>query len=88
MKFVEILKTQNDGSQQVVATCKLIGGKVVCEGGKGLIENLKNDGILDYSKNPPMHLYPKDGLLFLETLNSALVSGYLNATTVKDDGEN
>lgn len=83
MKFVEIYKIQNDGSQQVIAVCKLVGKKVVCEGDRMFVKDLEREGILDYS-TPRKKLFPKDGMNFLEGLKFAFKSGYLNASEVKE----
>jgi len=86
MKFVEIYKIQNDGTQRVMAVCKMVGETVVCEGeDKALIDNLKSEGIWDDSKTPPQKLFPKDGIRFLERLNFVFTSGYLNASQVKEE---
>jgi len=83
MKFVEFYKLQNDGSQQVIATCKLQNNDVVCEGDDVFVQNLTRDGILDYS-NPQVRLFPKDGFRFLEQLKYNFKSGYLNASEIKE----
>lgn len=84
MKFVEIYKIENDGSQKVVATCKLTGKKIECEGDKVFIENLKIQGIPDYSSKPEKNIFPEDGIKFLENLKFAFKSGYLNASDIKE----
>ncbi|MBU3978417.1 hypothetical protein KKE68_01780 [Patescibacteria group bacterium] len=83
MKFVEIYKTQNDGSQQIITVCELVDQKVVCEGDKVFVENLEREGIFDYS-TPGKKLFPKDGIGFLEGLKFTFKSGYLNASEVKE----
>lgn len=83
MQFVEIYKTQNDGSQKVLATCRLVDNKVVCEGDEIFIKNLKQDGILDYSQSSRQKLFSKDGLKFLKQLQNNFRSGYLNASEIK-----
>ena len=83
MFFVEIYKLQNDGTQQVVVTCKLKGDTVKCEGNSDLINVLKQ-GILNYSQSQPQRLFPdKDGLKFLEQLRFNFRSGYISASKVK-----
>ena len=62
MKYVEIYKLQNDGSQIVYATCKLVWEMVICEGDEILISNLTKDGIRDYSAARFKKVFPKDGL--------------------------
>lgn len=84
MPFVEILKLQNDGSQTVLATCKLTGGGVICEGDENFVANLNSGGIRDYSSDSGQNLFPKDGLKFLEQLRYNFKSGYLNATDIKE----
>lgn len=83
MPYVELYKLQNDGSQKVVATCRLVGDVVSCEGDTVLVENLQAEGIKDYG-NPPGKLFVKDGRKFLEQLKFNFTSGYLNASEVKD----
>ena len=85
MPKVEIYKLNNDGSQTVIATCKLEDDKVVCKGeNKVFIENLTKDGITDYSGDERKTLFLKDGLKFLEQLQYNFKSGYLNASEVKE----
>ena len=73
MKFVEIYKLQNDGSQKIIAICKLTeDSEVKCEGEKVFVDNLKQEGIGDHSKSAGEKLFPKDGLLFWN--NSGLIS--------------
>ena len=86
MKFVEIYKLQNDGSQKIIAVCKLAeDGGVECDGEKTFVDNLKQEGIRDYSKSAGEKLFPKDGLRFLEELRFNFRSGYLNASEVKEE---
>ncbi|MFY9493124.1 MAG: hypothetical protein WAP55_01445 [Minisyncoccia bacterium] len=85
MKFVEIYKIQNDGSQTIAAICKLAGETVVCEGEPVLISGLEQEGIWDDSKTPPQKVFPKDGLAFLDRLRFTFKSGYLNASEVKEE---
>lgn len=85
MKKVEILKLQNDGSQKIIATCKLIGEKVICEGQEELVNDLSSNGIINYSDQGAEKLYPQDGLLFLEQLKFNFKSGYLNATDIIEE---
>jgi len=85
MTFVEIYKTKNDGSQEIIATCRLKDDVVACEGNEVLINNLKEDGISDYSSaDPGKKLFFKDGPKFLEQLMFNFKSGYLNASAVKE----
>lgn len=84
MRFVEIYKLKNDGSQQIIATCKLIGELVECEGEETFIKNLRDKGILDYSKEPKEEIFPKNGIRFLENLKYYFNSGYLNASEIKE----
>lgn len=83
MKYVEFYKLENDGSQRVIATCKLVGNEVTCEGNEALIRTLSEEGIVSYEKEP-RRLFPKDGLVFLEQLSFTFKSGYLNASEVKE----
>jgi len=85
MKFVEIYKLKNDGNQEIIGICRLgADGIVVCEGDTIFCDNLRRDGIIDYSSDGfRMRLFPKDGIKFLENLKFAFRSGYLVATEVK-----
>lgn len=85
MKFVEIYKIENDGSQRVIAVCKLVGEIAICKGDDVFVENLKNEGVWDYSKKLSSKIFPKDGLSFLEALRFNFKSGYLNASEVKEE---
>ena len=84
MQYVEFYKLKNDGSQEVIATCGMKDGVVVCEGDEALIENLAKDGILDYSQAPPQKIFSKDGPRFLEQLKYNFKSGYLNASEMRE----
>ncbi len=81
MKYVEIYKLNNDGSQKVITICSLKGNRVICEGNKNFVKSLEKDGIIDYS-NLREKLFPKDGLNFLEQLKFNFKSGYLNASDI------
>jgi hypothetical protein len=83
MKFVEIYKIKNDGSQKVSAVCELKNNKVVCRGEKSFVASLVADGIQDYSNGNGTKLFPKDGIRFLENLKFTFKSGYLNASDIK-----
>lgn len=85
MKYVELLKLNNDGSQSIIVTCKLEDGVVICSGDSIFIENLKQNGILDHSKELKEKLYFKDGLRFLEQLQFNFKSGYLIASDIKEN---
>lgn len=85
MKIVEIYKTQNDGSQKIIAVCKLEGEKAVCNGEDQIfIKNLEEEGVPDYSKEEGAKLFPKDGVRFLETLKLVFMSGYLRASDIME----
>ncbi|OGZ09580.1 MAG: hypothetical protein A3D65_06940 [Candidatus Lloydbacteria bacterium RIFCSPHIGHO2_02_FULL_50_13] len=84
MPYVELYKLQNDGSQKVVATCRLDGDAVRCEGDTVLVNNLMTGGIKDYDNPDETTLFFKDGLKFLEQLKFNFTSGYLNASEVKE----
>lgn len=84
MEYVEIYKLQNDGSQKILAVCKLIGDQIICEGDEVFIKNLTEEGIFDYmSGEARIKLFPKDGRKFLEQLKFNFKSGYLNASDIK-----
>ena len=86
MKFVQIYKLQNDGDQRVIATCKLLDSRVICDGDPVFIKNLEHDGIRDYSNKElgADKLSLKDGIKFLENLKFAFKSGYLVATDIQE----
>lgn len=86
MKYVEIYKLQNDGSQKVLATCVLQKDTIVCSGEEIFVNNLLKEGISDYSQTSSKKLFPKDGVHFLEQLKYNFKSGYLTASEIKDDG--
>jgi len=85
MKYVEIYKLQNDGSQTVLATCRLVDGVVVIEGDEKFASFVANEGIRNYSDIGEKRFFPKDGILFLEQLQYNFKSGYLNAGTIKEE---
>lgn len=89
MKYTELYKLNNDGSQKVITTCYLSeDGLVFCEGNEILIENLKEKGIKNYEDPDGQQLFFSDGVKFLEQLKFNFTSGYLNASEVKEkDGE-
>lgn len=84
MEFVEIYKLNNDGSQKIIAVCKLTGGEVICEGDKEFVEHLSKEGIIDYSSESREKIFPQAGRLFLEQLKFNFKSGYLNASDIKN----
>lgn len=83
MNYVEIYKLENDGSQKILAVCKLSDNQVICEGDETFIQNLAEEGIRDYSSENKPKLFPKDGIKFLEQLKFNFKSGYLNASDIK-----
>src|SRR3989338_5463308 len=50
MPYVELYKLQNNGSQKVVAVCRLKDDVVHCEGDTVLVSNLMIGGIKDYDR--------------------------------------
>lgn len=87
MKYVEIYQLKDDGKQHVILTCTLSeGGNVKLSGDEGLMNRLKQEGILDYTKTDFSRLYPdKGGLKFLKQLAHNFRSGYLMASDIKDE---
>ena len=83
MEYAEIYKLQNNGSQKVLAVCKLVGDEAVCEGDEIFVKNLNQGGIFDYTTEPKEKIFPKNGRKFLEQLKFNFKSGYLNASDVK-----
>lgn len=84
MAKVEIYKLLEGGNQEIIVVCKLYGDMVVCVGDNELINQLINDGILDYANDTPKKLFPSDGKRFLEQLKYNFNSGYLNASDLLD----
>lgn len=83
MPKVKIYKLNNNGDQELLATCFLqSNGLVVCQGPETFVHNLKEKGILDYGNPERPKLFPKDGLKFLEQLKNNFKSAYLSATEV------
>lgn len=82
---VEIYKLNNQGKQELVAECKLVNELVECLGEEQFLKFLNEDGIRDYTQNPPRQLFPKDGHKFLEQLKYNFKSGYLSATDILDN---
>lgn len=82
--IVEIYKLQNDGSQQTIATCRLVGDQVVCEGDEATVAFM-NEGIIDYADPHGKNVLPADGLVFLEQLKNNFKSGYLNASDILEN---
>ena len=84
MPYVEFYKLNNDGSQKIIAVCRLRDGQVDFEGDENLIKNLREQGINDYRDQNNNKLFPKDNLDFLQQLAFNFKSGYLNASEVKE----
>jgi len=85
MPYVEIYKLKNDGSQDILAVCRLEegAGEVVCESANPVFtDNLKREGIKDYSGSGKERLFPYDGRKFLEQLKFHFRSAYLSASDV------
>ena len=87
MKSVEIYQLQNDGSQIVIATCRLEDRSVVCEGNETLIEVFSTEGIKNYDNPNSPNLFPKDGIIFLNNLQYHLATPYLSASPVHEKEE-
>lgn len=84
MQYVEFYKLQNDGTQKIIATCRLADdGVIACEGDEIFLGNLHDQGIKDYDNPSGSPLFFTDGLKFLEQLKFNFTSGYLNASEVK-----
>lgn len=85
MRYVEIYKLNDNGSQSVIATCSLYNEAAKCEGNTNLVRNLYEEGILNHDAiDERKTLFPKDGLKFLEQLKHNFTSGYLNASDIKE----
>ena len=85
MAKVEIYRLNNDGTQKVIATCRLDNNLVVCDGEEPFLDYLSKEGIKNYSVMPPVKISLKDGKLFLEQLKNNFKSGYLNASEIIED---
>lgn len=86
MPYVEIYKLKNDGSQDVLAVCRLKedAKEVTCESASPVfLENLEREGIKDYSAPNGKRLFFPDGRKFLEQLKFNFNSAYLSASDVK-----
>jgi hypothetical protein len=88
MKFVEILKLNNDGTQRVIAVCKLTGNmkECTCEGDRAVVENLIKYGIAR-PDNGTRKLFLTDGLAFLEGLKDFFTSGYISVSEIKETAD-
>ena len=84
MKYVEIKKLQNDGTQLLLATCTLFDDELKIEGDQKFAQFVTEEGINNYSEDGSKKLFPKDGLLFLEQLQYNFKSGYLSAGPVQE----
>lgn len=86
MSYVNILKLNDDGSQKIIAVCRLTNEKIVTIEGESWITDQLKAGIEDYS-DPTNHkpLKPETGLKFLEQLKYNFKSGYLNATDIIEE---
>lgn len=83
MPHVTIYRLKNDGSEEIVAVCRLQDDRVVCESDNDIfVENLKRDGIIDYSSLEKKRLFFSDGRKFLEQLKFNFKSAYLIASDI------
>lgn len=83
MPYVNIYKLDNDGSQRILAVCRLQNNEVVCESGNEVFtDNLGKDGIADYSSPEKKRLFFRDGRRFLEQLKFNFSSAYLSASDI------
>lgn len=86
--FVDLYELDKDAKQKKIATFRMNEnepGKVEVEGDHNhpVMENIRNEGILDHKNARPGKLYPYDGMSFLENLKYCFRSGYLLATDVQ-----
>jgi len=72
MKIVHIYVTEDDASQKIVCTVKLVGNQVKFTGpsGKYYKKVSQDDGIYILDDGEHKYLYPKDGLEFMEALST------------------
>jgi hypothetical protein len=83
MQKVNLLKTNNDGSQSLLVSCLFDGHKILLKGDEALIKTLYSEGIPCYASGK--NIFPQDGPLFLNELRHVFRSGYLTATDVIDE---
>lgn len=83
MTYVNVYRLKSDGSEENIAVCRLQDGSVICESDNDIfIENLKQEGIIDYSSHEKRHLFFSDGRKFLEQLKFNFNSAYLLASEI------
>ena len=70
MKVVHIYEIQDDGTNRVIMTVKLVGKSCRFDGGRFFAKELKDKGIYLYNDGEHKYLYPKDGLEFMEALST------------------
>lgn len=85
MSQIEIYRLKNDGTQEVLATGKLIGNNhLELQGDSIFVEQLTKNGVLDRSVRPPVRVFPDEGARFIKALKQDLHSGYI---TVYENSE-
>jgi len=84
MKIVHIYETQDDASQTIVCTVKLVSNQVRFMGKYGKIykRDLQENGIYLYNDGEHKYLYPKDGLEFMEALSTHYSGSMVRASDV------
>jgi len=84
MKIVHIYETQDDASQTITCTVKLVGNQVKFTGqyGKYYKEDLQENGIYILDDGEDKYLYPKDGLEFMEALSTHYSGSAVRASDV------
>jgi hypothetical protein len=84
MKVVHIYETEDDASQTIVCTVKLVDNQVKFTGqsGKYYKEALQDNGIYLLDEGEHKYLYPKDGLEFMEALSTHYRGSKVRASDV------
>ena len=84
MKIVHIYVTEDDTSQTIACTVKLVGNQVKFTGqsGKYYKRNLQENGIYLNNDGEHKYLYPKDGLEFMEALSTHYRGSKVRASDV------
>ena len=84
MKIVHIYVTEDDASQTIVCTVKLVDNQVKFTGqsGKYYKEALQDNGIYLLDEGEHKYLYPKDGLELMEALSTHYRGSKVRASDV------
>lgn len=86
MNKIELLRLLPTGEQLPVATFELKGEVVVSQGEHEIVNFLTTEGI-QVQQDPPVSVFPADGLPFLEGLKNVFTTPYLFAREINDISE-